>query len=177
MKWQFVPPDKNRINLIIARFESTLQRENVQRIINRGCKGLEVIDEKDITDIDNLLQKQKYQQVYDCVPEHFETRRKFYEKYDLPYFQIGYPTIAYRPNDEDIRNISARFRSIGILKAESERVQSKFYPKSCVQVWEGDFQWRKDKNCFEYLGKLDYIPEILFVSFCFLNNPVVLYEV
>lgn len=46
-----------------------------------------------------------------------------------------------------------------------------------VQLFDGMyFQWRKDKKRYEYTGKLDFIPEIFFISFCILEDPVIIYE-
>lgn len=161
---------------MITRFDNEIQKRNVDKSISKVSFGVEIIDETDIVDLDISLKAGSYRKIYDCVPEHSWLRENIYKKNQVTYSIIGYPVIACVPNINDIRNLTARFASVAILERESERMESELNPDILVQYWSENFCWREDIGCFEYLDELEYLPEVLFVSFCFLENPVVLYK-
>lgn len=174
--WQFVKHDGEDNILVITRFDNEIEKRSVDKSVSKACGGIEIVDETDIIDLDDLLKEENYRKIYDCVPEHSWLRENVYKKYHVAFSIIGCPVIACVPDINDIRNWTAYFGSIAILRRESERMESEIAPDILVQYWSENFCWREDKGCYEYLDELEYVPEVLFVSFCFLENPVVLYK-
>ncbi len=173
---QFLPLDSQSKSIVVTRFESASQSEKARKIEAETAGRLRLMDERELLELNEFERLADYQVVYDCIRESFRIREAVYTRFGFTYSFVGRPAWKNEAKKDAYYEFLLHYESIGILSNEKEYFKPVLDAEHrIISLDERKFRWREDKNCFEYYGELEDVPEVICVSCCVLKNPAVLY--
>lgn len=169
---EFIPSEIHARSVVITRFINETQKNTADQIALDTNGSLMIVDERDFISPDRFEEFLSANVVYDCIPETFRIRELVYKKQNIPYSPVC------RTGKENVHekycDYLYHYESIAFLEEENEYFKAAIKQEHSITILKNHFVWRPNQNCYEYMGEITEIPEVLCVSCCILKNPCVL---
>ncbi len=169
---QFMSDREGYRNFLVLDLSNPKDAETAQKINKKAFSRLLVLDEKEVTNIDKYIDGLKVGMVYDAVQKFADFYSIIYRKKKVQYSFIRKSNVSR----EVVEHHLLFYGSMGIMNDEIGALGENDEYFQMVSIFDKDkFVWDAEKGCPEYVGNMnaERIPEILWVSCCFLKNPVI----